>query len=480
MARTILMAFILWLGLVSPLVAGVITGIETHKKAPNEIEITIKVQCRSYRAFSLPSPARFVIDLDGIQLKKDLPQSFEIKGPVVARIRTFRKKDQIRIVLDSANKDRLFHCTVRENDREMVINCWMPEESVETPVVGAKASPVPASRSSLTRIELRDLFGWPGIEDKQEKKETKKRITYSGQKITLDFYKTDIHNVFRLFAEVSGKNIVIDDQVKGELTLSLKEVPWDSALEMILDMQGLTKEERLNTFIIRPRVEKTGDTGELVVRKFSEKLLQPARLLKRRQENMRKAEEIILKACNLEIKGEKEEALSQYEKAFDLQKDNIDLIKKMAYLNYVLGNFARSYYFAGEALRLNAKDAGAALYGALSAARMEKTEAAGFLFRLATGDALPRMPEAFYNYGLFSESQKDYATALNTYKRYESLFGPSLEVSMAIARLCELQKRNREACNTYKDIQYSGFSMDQNIRDMVQEKIRTLCNDGEK
>ncbi len=480
MARTILMAFILWLGMALPSAAGEITGIEMHKKASNEIEITIKGQCKSYRAFGLPSPARFVIDLDGAQSKKDLPEAFEINGSVVSKIRTLQKKDHLRIVLDSANKDRLFHCTIKETDLEMVVNCWMPEAAAEKPVKRAKASPAfaPASRSPLTRMELGDLFGWPGIEDKQVKKETKRRLTYSGEKITLDFYKTDIHNVFRLFAEVSGKNIVIDDQVKGELTLSLKEVPWDSALEIILDMKGLTKEEKLNTFIIQPRVEKTGGKGELVVREFSEKHLQPARLLKRRQENMRKAEKIVLKAYNLEIKGEKEEALSQYEKAFALQKDNIDLINKMAYLNYILGNFAKSYYFAGEALKLNAKDAGAALYGALSAARMEKTEAAGVLFRLATGDALPRIPEAFYNYGLFLESQKDYATALVTYKRYKSLFGPSLEVSMAIARLYEQQNMTEEACNTYKDIQYSGFSMDKNIREMVQEKIRTLCIEG--
>ena len=46
-------------------------------------------------------------------------------------------------------------------------------------------------------------------------------IRYDKQPVTVDFYKIDIHNVFRLFGEISGMNIVIDEGVAGTLTLSL-------------------------------------------------------------------------------------------------------------------------------------------------------------------------------------------------------------------------------------------------------------------
>ena len=65
---------------------------------------------------------------------------------------------------------------------------------------------------------------------------------YTGEKIALDFYDTDIKNVFRILMEVSGKNFAIDKDVTGKVTLSLtKPVPWDQALDLILKMNQLGK-----------------------------------------------------------------------------------------------------------------------------------------------------------------------------------------------------------------------------------------------
>jgi len=62
---------------------------------------------------------------------------------------------------------------------------------------------------------------------------------YSGQKISLDFQDADIHNIFRILHEVSGKNFVIGDDVKGRVTLKLVNVPWDQVLDLILNMNKL-------------------------------------------------------------------------------------------------------------------------------------------------------------------------------------------------------------------------------------------------
>jgi type IV pilus assembly protein PilQ len=59
------------------------------------------------------------------------------------------------------------------------------------------------------------------------------------QKITIDVMDADIVNVLRLFADVSGKNFVIDDDVKGKVTLKLKNVPWDQALHVVLQTKDL-------------------------------------------------------------------------------------------------------------------------------------------------------------------------------------------------------------------------------------------------
>jgi type IV pilus assembly protein PilQ len=67
-----------------------------------------------------------------------------------------------------------------------------------------------------------------------------KTKTYTGEKIALDFYNTDVKNVFRILREVSGKNFAIDKNVRGSVTLTLeKPVPWDQVLDLVLKMNQL-------------------------------------------------------------------------------------------------------------------------------------------------------------------------------------------------------------------------------------------------
>lgn len=63
---------------------------------------------------------------------------------------------------------------------------------------------------------------------------------FTGEKIALNFFETDIKNVFRILMDVSGKNFVIDKNVSGQVTLTLdKPVPWDQVLDLILRMNQL-------------------------------------------------------------------------------------------------------------------------------------------------------------------------------------------------------------------------------------------------
>ncbi len=83
------------------------------------------------------------------------------------------------------------------------------------------------------------------IEDKKaEEKVLRPKVAgkYTGEKIALDFYDTNIKNVFRILMEISDKNFAIDKDVTGKVTLTLaKPVPWDQALDLILKMNDLGK-----------------------------------------------------------------------------------------------------------------------------------------------------------------------------------------------------------------------------------------------
>lgn len=77
---------------------------------------------------------------------------------------------------------------------------------------------------------------------------------YTGEKIALDFFETDIKNVFRILREVSGKNFAIDKDVTGKVTLTLGEpVPWDQVLDLVLKMNKLGKTVEGNIIRIATR-----------------------------------------------------------------------------------------------------------------------------------------------------------------------------------------------------------------------------------
>ena len=74
-------------------------------------------------------------------------------------------------------------------------------------------------------------------EKSKEKKSPQQESTV--QTISLELQDADIHSVIRLFADATGRNFVVDDAVQGKVTVFLKDVPWDQALQAILLSKGL-------------------------------------------------------------------------------------------------------------------------------------------------------------------------------------------------------------------------------------------------
>src|SRR5262249_27643261 len=68
--------------------------------------------------------------------------------------------------------------------------------------------------------------------------------------ISLDFKDADVVNLLRILAAESGRNIVIGDDVKGKMSISLRNVAWELALDTIMEARGLVKTERDNVIRI--------------------------------------------------------------------------------------------------------------------------------------------------------------------------------------------------------------------------------------
>lgn len=81
------------------------------------------------------------------------------------------------------------------------------------------------------------------------------KAIYKGEKLSLNFQNVEVRSVLQVIADFTGLNIVASDTVGGNLTLRLKDVPWDQALDLILTTRGLDKRTNGNVIWIAPRDE---------------------------------------------------------------------------------------------------------------------------------------------------------------------------------------------------------------------------------
>jgi type IV pilus assembly protein PilQ len=81
------------------------------------------------------------------------------------------------------------------------------------------------------------------------------RYTYAGEKLSLNFQNISTREALNVIADFTNLNMVISDTVGGNLTLRLKDVPWDQALQIILDSRGLLQQKEGNVIMVAPRDE---------------------------------------------------------------------------------------------------------------------------------------------------------------------------------------------------------------------------------
>ena len=96
------------------------------------------------------------------------------------------------------------------------------------------------------------------VEVKQLKEDPNKLVQglgYNGEKLSLNFQNVEVRAVLQVIADFTGLNIITSDTVGGSLTLRLKDVPWDQALDIILQAKGLSKRKSGNVVLIAPSDE---------------------------------------------------------------------------------------------------------------------------------------------------------------------------------------------------------------------------------
>lgn len=113
------------------------------------------------------------------------------------------------------------------------------------------------------------------ISKEEEEKRKKDKFGYTGERLSLNFQDIEVRSVLQLLADFTGLNLVVSDSVEGNLTLRLKNVPWDQAMDIILKTKGLAQRKSGNVILVAPTDEIAArEKLELEARKQVEELEQ--------------------------------------------------------------------------------------------------------------------------------------------------------------------------------------------------------------
>jgi type IV pilus assembly protein PilQ len=133
-----------------------------------------------------------------------------------------------------------------------------------TPIQSMRASD--ANGSAKLTIEPRGNWEYSSyqtdnqfvVEVRQVKDDPNKLIAgqgFRGERLSLNFQNIDIRSLLQVFADFTNLNIITSDTVQGNLTLRLKDVPWDQALQIVMDSKGLASRRNGNVLWVAPKAE---------------------------------------------------------------------------------------------------------------------------------------------------------------------------------------------------------------------------------
>jgi len=187
------------------------------------------------RSFTMTDPHRLVVDLTSCVLVKD--KSFKINDPFIEGLRVVQFNPKtVRLVFTVSQHPTVHISSKAGKPYQLFVDFPKTKPQLSQPV------PQKAEEEILPEMTIEEFKKEKALQDIRLKKE---KTLAQKPLVTFDFYMTNLHNVLRLIGEIGGVNIVVGDEVKEKkLTLSLKEVPWDEAMNTILEGNNLRKLKR--------------------------------------------------------------------------------------------------------------------------------------------------------------------------------------------------------------------------------------------
>jgi type IV pilus assembly protein PilQ len=158
-----------------------------------------------------------IVDFQKTRLPENLRKRLDVLdfGTPIQTINTFTQGDNVRMVIEPKG---LWEHNAYQSDTQFVVEVKPVKEDPNKLVQGSRGG-------------------------------------YQGERLSLNFQNIEVRSVLQVIADFTNLNIITSDSVGGNLTLRLKDVPWDQALDIILQTRGLDMRKNGNVVWIAPRDE---------------------------------------------------------------------------------------------------------------------------------------------------------------------------------------------------------------------------------
>jgi len=217
-----------------------IIQLTTEEGAGSEAIITIESsRAIQYTAFKLLNPLRLVLDFPKMQ-KGSLTDRVDVNKGVVDSIRAIRFEEAGVLRLEIALNKAAGYDIQKPVHNQLVIHL--------------KGAPIQVSSPSMDKTGQMDKMTRRSKSTASTAEKNKEQLAEVGadpceqllggekEKISLDFQDANVRNLFRIFSEISGFNLILSPEVAGEVNMRLLDVPWNEALKVILKNSGLGRQ----------------------------------------------------------------------------------------------------------------------------------------------------------------------------------------------------------------------------------------------
>ena len=249
---------------------GEIVFINTVEEGQSSIVSIESTQAVQYTAFKLLNPLRLVLDFSKMD-KGNLTSRIQVDKGIVNSIRPIHFEEagvlRLEIVLNQSadyeiNKPEKNKLIVRLRSSGQVSG----QEMAQAPSMKEAA---PSKKESYKK----SLQGSASLLDEEQETSLNEDTCFPmlyGEKevISLDFQNADVRNLFRIFAEISGLNVILSPEVGGSVNIRMMDVPWNQAMEIILTNSALGRECFGNNIVrVATKVVLAAEAGARVAEK---------------------------------------------------------------------------------------------------------------------------------------------------------------------------------------------------------------------